>query len=1322
MIALVQFVAGTPPQIDNFVIRKPAPIIENQITSYLMFLDCSGTGDPLPTFKFKKKGGKFITKDYKDKRLAVTDNVLTITNVNATDNGIYICYATNQLGTVIKELNVRLSVLGQFSYESRMDRDTRAHSVTLYKDTVLPCPPRSYTFPLTIEWGSVPSGSYPSARTKRIPLSNRVFYGKDGGLYFANVLPEDIRLINNDYRGIQCLITSSKSMRASNKFTLRQDGDFGPTYTRDANIATFMDPITIIAKDQESTFTCGGKGMPTPSVYWYKDGVLIRNIRASETNFVGYTLANGGVELRISRPRKEDEGVFKCFVNNTYGGKEQVATLLVDFKPYWTKEIEDVTLMEEGTQLFNATTEAKPPVKCEWYKNGTLLTASQHVWIQGCAMRVINARQIDRGMYVLIARNRAGAISTQAYVNVAAVKPSFKVRLPDPMYLFRGRIGRIPCNATGGPIPTKTWHFNNRIIDKTFKRLSVDGNGTLTILNVQDSDKGFYRCDARNRQGFASITANVIIVEPTAITQIPSAPNGATIKRGRDIVLVCDASYDKNLQLRIDWQKDGELIKTFDSRFSLEQRVGDAAPRLLVIKSLKYEDRGNYTCNAYTVLSTVTNVRSVDSKTSYLSVSAPPETPLSIRVASCQNFRPLLTWTVTEANRDTMKYVQVEYTSTYHDDANTWYVAGQSFGESANQFQFGGPRSPAVLPGFATIKLRVVAYNQVGGSLPSVPTPQSTCTTPAKRPSKNPTNVRFGNMTTKGSLTIQWNAMKLIERNGLNFVYEVKHRKVGGSWDRGVNVTNVTSYTVSRITDETQYEACILTYNIKGPSTARPSCVTDYSYQEKPRLAPTGVIITKTGYTGADISWKPVVVTTGNIKGYRIYYWNVTAPFRPVLTRGLKKRRRRRAVDLAPTAAKPAVVEYLVGSDTRLLQNISGLVPALRYHVYMTAFNSGGEGPRSNVLVFETRATKSGFPDNIKMTVYGDVLHVQWESPLEPNGQTTGFIIRLEPKRDAMKKKSLDMIVVDRIDREYYIRGMTPCKFYDVLVGAQNVAGEGRLFRRRMAVSYPDIPGTPNLPRVVPYDANAVNVTYKLPGYGGLPTKFKVFYKHKDAAFYDANSYFSSEFVEQVNFLKQPWQTVKGLPELEYAFWTVGENKLGSSVPSDLVISQVMPYTRPGIRTVEGPWYTSRWFVGVLSCVVFAIIVLVVILLLVNYTGGQKYEVLVNLKEKSGAESNGQTATQFQRMEEKDEPDYRDPPIQLNEVASSAAPPPRYPSQTSIEKRHMTDEQDSMAEYGDDSRFREDGSFIGQYGEEKRREDVEDDDDDDDEGNDSMFI
>ena len=69
------------------------------------------------------------------------------------------------------------------------------------------------------------------------------------------------------------------------------------------------------------------------------------------------------------------------------------------------------------------------------------------------------------------------------------------------------------------------------------------------------------------------------------------------------------------------------------------------------------------------------------------------------------------------------------------------------------------------------------------------------------------------------------------------------------------------------------------------------------------------------------------------------------------------------------------------------------------------------------------------------------------------------------------------------------------------------------------------------------------------------------FYFIADGSYYDANPYFNSMTAKADDFRKRPWQTVKGLPELEYAFWTVGHNSLGDSVNSDRVVSQVMPYT-----------------------------------------------------------------------------------------------------------------------------------------------------------------
>ena len=69
---------------------------------------------------------------------------------------------------------------------------------------------------------------------------------------------------------------------------------------------------------------------------WSKDGVRIRNIgNTGSTNFAGYTLSHNDVELRIVRPRKEDEGVYKCRIENTMGAKEVDSDLLVHCMLCW---------------------------------------------------------------------------------------------------------------------------------------------------------------------------------------------------------------------------------------------------------------------------------------------------------------------------------------------------------------------------------------------------------------------------------------------------------------------------------------------------------------------------------------------------------------------------------------------------------------------------------------------------------------------------------------------------------------------------------------------------------------------------------------------------------------------------------------------------------------------------------------------------------------------------------------------------------------------------------------------------------------------------
>ena len=59
------------------------------------------------------------------------------------------------------------------------------------------------------------------------------------------------------------------------------------------------------------------------------------------------------------------------------------------------------------------------------------------------------------------------------------------------------------CVATGEPVPTISWYFNNILLDVSDHNISSTVNGIvveslLTIFNAQSSDVGTYTCHAEN--------------------------------------------------------------------------------------------------------------------------------------------------------------------------------------------------------------------------------------------------------------------------------------------------------------------------------------------------------------------------------------------------------------------------------------------------------------------------------------------------------------------------------------------------------------------------------------------------------------------------------------------------------------------------------------------------------------------------------------------------------------------------------------------------------------------------------------------------------
>lgn len=68
---------------------------------------------------------------------------------------------------------------------------------------------------------------------------------------------------------------------------------------------------------------------------------------------------------------------------------------------------------------------------------------------------------------------------------------------PQNISAVEGETVQFVCRASGHPRPTMSWTKNMRQMGPD-PRISEQEDGTLSITNVQESDKGEYQCYASN--------------------------------------------------------------------------------------------------------------------------------------------------------------------------------------------------------------------------------------------------------------------------------------------------------------------------------------------------------------------------------------------------------------------------------------------------------------------------------------------------------------------------------------------------------------------------------------------------------------------------------------------------------------------------------------------------------------------------------------------------------------------------------------------------------------------------------------------------------
>ncbi|XP_017132746.1 Down syndrome cell adhesion molecule-like protein Dscam2 isoform X34 [Drosophila elegans] len=371
-----------------------------------------------------------------------------------------------------------------------------------------------------------------------------------------------------------------------------------------APLSAKIDPPTqTVDFGRPAVFTCQYTGNPIKTVSWMKDGKAI---------------GHSEPVLRIESVKKEDKGMYQCFVRNDQESAEASAELKLGgrFDPPVIRQAFQEETMEPGPSVFlKCVAGGNPTPEISWELDGKKIAnndryqVGQYVTVNGDVVSYLNITSVhanDGGLYKCIAKSKVGVAEHSAKLNVYGLP---YIRQMEKKAIVAGETLIVTCPVAGYPIDSIVWERDNRALPINRKQ-KVFPNGTLIIENVErNSDQATYTCVAKNQEGYSARgSLEVQVMELPQVDQFQFNANG--VSGGQAVRVMCMVSSG-DLPIDIYWLKDGQPLLR-----SIYHKI-DEYTLILSLRQTTIGDSGNYTCVA-------SNAAGLASRWSILKVKVPP--------------------------------------------------------------------------------------------------------------------------------------------------------------------------------------------------------------------------------------------------------------------------------------------------------------------------------------------------------------------------------------------------------------------------------------------------------------------------------------------------------------------------------------------------------------------------------------------------------------------------------------------------------------------------------------------------------------------------
>ena len=344
--------------------------------------------------------------------------------------------------------------------------------------------------------------------------------------------------------------TLSNAQSANNgRYSVRITNSLGTTFSVEVILTVKRPPVLeqqpvslTVTQGVTASFAVFVSGDGPFGYRWIKDG------------FPATPGTNGPV-LLLQDVHSPAAGVYSVIVTNEVGSATSAnATLVVRIPPSILVQPSDVSVRPGANATFTVSAAGDQPLSYRWFLNATnALPAATNA-----SLTLPNVQHVEDAFYSVAISNDVGfVLSTQAVLRVRT-PPSILVP-PASLTSTQGHGARFTVAVTGdGPFGYQ-WFFN------TSTPVAGATNDTLELLNLLPTHAGQYSVRVTNIVGsILSAPANLLIRLLPSITQQPSS---LTVTQGQNATLRVVAG--SGTPLTYNWRHNGIATSGVQSNFVL---------------------------------------------------------------------------------------------------------------------------------------------------------------------------------------------------------------------------------------------------------------------------------------------------------------------------------------------------------------------------------------------------------------------------------------------------------------------------------------------------------------------------------------------------------------------------------------------------------------------------------------------------------------------------------------------------------------------------------------------------------------------------------